>query len=183
MIYCCLKPHILLDLIINEKTKKRKRRVFEHNLIPEILIIPANISTSMLYSFIEKSKHGILMIESEADTLSKMFKNDWSSFSDVLRTIFHHETLSQCRKDDMQLVYIKEPKLSLILSGTPDQKESLMISQKNGLSSRFIIYSFNDISPFKDVFSDESKKWIPAFKDAGETIFKLYFELLESKSI
>lgn len=40
----------------------------------EIKILPANTSTSEMYSFMGNSKHGLIIIESEADTMSNMLK-------------------------------------------------------------------------------------------------------------
>jgi len=51
----------------------------------EIKIIPANISSAEIYSMIKNGHHGVVMIESEADTLSNMLNQDWGNFSDVMR--------------------------------------------------------------------------------------------------
>ena len=79
------------------------------------------------------------MMESEADTLSIMMNNDWSNFNDVLRKCFHHEPLSIARKVEDIFVEISEPKLSVIISGTPGQLKPLLKSKENGLFSRFLI--------------------------------------------
>ena len=41
-----------------------------------------------MYAYMGSSKHGLLIMESEADTMSNMLNNDWSNYSDVLRKAF-----------------------------------------------------------------------------------------------
>lgn len=149
----------------------------------EIKIVPANISSSELYSYLQSTKHGLIMIESEADTLSKMLVNDWSNFSDVLRKTFHHETLSLSRKLEKEYIEINNPKLSVMVSGTPDQLQPLVKNQTNGLFSRFMIYSFDDIAPFKNVFSKDFTNQKAEFKTASETLLELYGRLIQMPSV
>ena len=84
------------------------------------------------------SKDGVLIHESEADTLSKMFSQEWGDFSDVLRKAFHGERLSLSRDSDDEFMEIESPKLSVVLSGTRNQITPLLKSRENGLFSRFI---------------------------------------------
>lgn len=158
---------------VNDSKKSNKK--------PSLKILPANISSSEMYSYMNSSDSGVLIIESEADTLSKMFKNDWSNFSDILRKAFHHEEMSMARKGDNIYLEVNEPKLSIVISGTPDQLKPLIISNENGLYSRFLMYRFNDISPFKNVFDNKSKKYKQKFITTGEEILELYKKLLFKK--
>ncbi|WP_345273296.1 DUF3987 domain-containing protein [Flaviramulus aquimarinus] len=145
----------------------------------EIKIVPANISSSEMYSYLGSSKDGIVIIESEADTMSAMMKNDWSNYSDVLRSAFHHEAVSICRKGDNLYLYIKEPKLSIVMSGTPNQFMPLMQSKGNGLFSRFMMYTFDETQDFKDVFAPKTKEYKTFFDKAGIKVFNLYSMLSE----
>lgn len=143
----------------------------------ELKIIPANTSSAELYNHLKNAKNGALIIESEADTLSVMLKNDWGNFSDVLRKAFHHENVSITRKVDKWFIEIENPKLSLVLSGTPDQIQPLVNSKDNGLFSRFCYYTFNGDSNWKDVFAtkiDYSKK----FHQTGLVKIKAIYERL-----
>jgi hypothetical protein len=160
-----------------ESQKKKDRTETCPNV--QVKILPANISTSEMYSFLGSSEHGLIIIESEADTLSNMLKFDWSNYSDVLRKVFQHEPISISRKIDKVFEDIKEPKLAMLISGTPDQLMPLIKSRENGLFSRLIVYNFDEISPFKDVFEKSIKNNKIAFKNAGEKIFDLYAELVE----
>lgn len=160
-----------------EEKKQEKNK--DYSLCPsiEMKVIPANISSAKLYEFMNRSQHGILIIESEADTLSNMLKQHWSNYSDVLRKSFHHETISKSRKIDEIEIEVSEPKMSVLLSGTPDQLISLINSKENGLFSRFLIYSFDEIAPFKNVFSPQTVNYKSAFVNAGDVIFELYNQL------
>ena len=143
--------------------------------------IPANISNAELYVMIKNAHHGGIMIESEADTLSNMFKQDWGNFSDVLRKAFHHETISISRKFENIYEEIYKPRLSLILSGTPDQILPLVQSKENGLFSRFMYYTFDEIAPWKDVF-DESGDNVDHIKNLGkEFMYNLYEKLFKKE--
>lgn len=137
-------------------------------------IVPGNSSSAMIYNFLQDSKDGILIFESEADTLSSVLKQDYGNFSDLLRKAFHHETVSISRHTDNRNYHIDSPKLSLVLSGTPNQIKDLIQSKHNGLFSRFIYYYFDEISEWKDV---SPKQDITDFNDFFNGLAIEYAEL------
>lgn len=160
----------------DKKAKKDKEKVLKTVL----KVVPANISSAELYNYMNSIEDGILMIESEADTLSNMLKYDWSNYSDILRKAFHHERMSLSRKSDGQYIFVDEPKLSLVLSGTPEQLKSLINSKENGLLSRLLIYSFNETTAFKDVFEKKNKDINVIFEKESQNVLEFY-KLLRSK--
>ena len=164
------------------KKSSRKSGNFESTEM-RVKILPANISTSEMYSYLGSSNHGLIIIESEADTMSNMLKNDWSNYSDVLRKAFHHEPVSISRKMDKVFENIDEPKLAMLVSGTPDQLQPLIKSKENGLFSRFIVYNFDEISPFKNVFDRNKRNNKAAFENFGEVIYNTYERLAEMESL
>ncbi|WP_428231108.1 DUF3987 domain-containing protein [Flavobacterium sp.] len=168
------------ELLLCESEKK-KSKDSKNDICPniKIKILPANVSTAEMYSFLGSSEHGLLIMESEADTLSNMLNNDWSNYSDVLRKAFHHEPISISRKIEKVFEEINQPKLSMVISGTPNQLQPLMKSKDNGLFSRFLIYSFDEIAEFKDVFAIKSKDNRKAFEKLSKVIFDLYRQLTE----
>lgn len=143
-------------------------------------IIPANISSAQLYNMLNNVDDSGIMIETEADTLSVMFKNEWGNFSDVLRKAFHHESVSISRKTDNQVIQLDKPKLSLVLSGTPDQIEPLIQSRDNGLFSRFMYYKFDELSEWKNVFASRVN-FEDTFLNIGNTRIKPIYEKLSSR--
>lgn len=159
---------------ICQKDKKKDKDGKEDCLPVQIKILPANTSNAEMYSYLGASKHGLLIIESEADTIGQMLKNDWSNYSDVLRKVWHHEPLSISRKLEKIFVEIKEPKLSMVISGTPDQLKPIIQSRENGLFSRFLIYNFDEVSKFKNVFAPKNRENKRTFEEIGNEIYDFY---------
>ncbi|CAA0155432.1 DUF3987 domain-containing protein [Tenacibaculum maritimum] len=159
---------------ICEQDKKKNKDNIEPCPNLQVKILPANISNAEMYSYLGSSQHGVLIMESEADTMSNMLNNDWSNYSDVLRKAFHHEPISISRKIEKVFEDIKEPKLAMVISGTPDQLKPLIKSKENGLFSRFIIYNFDEVSEFKNVFAQKTRNNKTVFNKIGEEIYDLY---------
>lgn len=128
------------------------RRSQEENIPkPELIakVIPGNVSSSKCYHHLKHSEDSLLIFETEADSLSNMLKQDWGDFSDLMRKAFQHETCSISRSDRM--FEVNKPKLSIVLSGTPNQIKPLISSKENGLFSRFLFYYFDEVQGWKDV--------------------------------
>ncbi|MBP2619092.1 DUF3987 domain-containing protein [Chryseobacterium jejuense] len=174
-----LKDSINIQKNCKEEKKKSKEKDSDDCPSLEIKILPANISTAEMYTYMGASNHGLLIMESEADTMSNMLNNDWSNYSDILRKCFHHEPISISRKVEKIFEDIKEPKLSLVMSGTPEQLKTLIKSKENGLYSRFIVYTFDEISQFKNVFSKGTRNNNAVFEEEAKIVFKLYAALAD----
>jgi len=164
-----------------ECEKNSKKKGSEECPNVKVKILPANISSAEMHSFLDSSEHGLLIIESEADTMSNMLKNDWSNYSDVLRKAFQHEPVSISRKTEKVFVDIKEPKLAMVISGTPDQLKPLIKSRENGLFSRFMIYNFDEVTDFKDVFAEKTRNNKTVFEEIGQDVFNFYGILAKLK--
>jgi hypothetical protein len=85
------------------------------------------------------------------DTLSQIWKNDFGNYSHLFRQAFEHETIRRARKAGAQALNYTEipsPRLSAILSGTPNQLRPLLVNRENGLASRFLPYMVEEIIPF-----------------------------------
>jgi len=108
------------------------------------LPIPANNSSSGLIDMLNQNEGVGVMIESEIDTLVNATKQDWGNYSDVLRYAFENESCSLNRKGEKEPVEIKNIKLSVAMSGTPNQFKALMYSAENGLFSRGCYYVFRN---------------------------------------
>lgn len=136
--------------------------------------IPANISCAKVLSQLEQNGGGGIICETEADTMSNVFKNDWGSYSDVLRKAFHHEKLSYSRKTNNELIEVETPRLSVLLGGTPNQVFNLIPTSEDGLFSRFIFYVFKgeqvwrSVSPFSN-----SRDLTSVFNDLSKEVFKI----------
>ena len=151
----------------------------------QLLLIPANSSSSVINEALNDSNGRGIIFESEADTLASTLCQDWGDFSDSLRKSFHHEMISQMRKGTKSsriVQEIEEPFLSVILSGTPEQILKLIPDVLNGLFSRFAFFSFKYDYEWKDVFKKNSKGDMKdIFNGYAEKMSNLYFMLKNLK--
>ena len=112
----------------------------------KVLYIPANNSSARIIQHLKEGDEQGIFCETEADTMGNVLKQDWGSYSDLLRKAFHHEPVSYSRKTNKEWIELKMPRLSVALAGTPGQVEGLIKSAEDGLFSRFIFYVFKSES-------------------------------------
>lgn len=166
------------------KMLKAKGKLDEGQAMPiapkfKVVYIPANTSNAKIIQHLDCNEGKGIICETEADTLGQTFKNDWGSYSDMLRKSFHHEKISVSRKTEGEFVEVNSPQLSVALSGTPKQVFNIIASAEDGLFSRFIFYVFKT----EAVWLDPSPKGNPInltdyFKTQSNEVFKMveYFE-------
>ncbi len=115
----------------------------------QVVFIPANTSNAKIYGHLGCNNGGGIICETEADTLGDVFKQDWGSYSDMLRKAFHHERLSVSRKTNNEYIEVNNPRLAVALSGTPKQVFNIISSAEDGLFSRFVFYTFKTESKWR----------------------------------
>ncbi len=144
----------------------------------KVKIVPGNVTSAKFYKFLQNADDSLIIFESEADTLSSMLNQDFGDFSDVLRKAFHHESSSVGRSTNDIHYEIKNPKLSIVVSGTPNQVKPLIDSKENGLYSRFSFYYFDDVCGWKDMAPNASYNNLEdKFLKHGDYIYDLYTKL------
>jgi hypothetical protein len=166
------------------KMLKAKEKLEEGQGMPvapkfKVVYIPANTSNAKVIQHLDCNEGKGIICETEADTLGQTFKNEWGTYSDMLRKSFHHEKISVSRKTEGEFVEVNEPQLSVALSGTPKQIFNIISSAEDGLFSRFIFYVFKtDV-----VWLDPSPKGNPVnytdyFKTQSTEVLKMveFFE-------
>ena len=99
-----------------------------------MLILPANSSSTAVFQTLNDNGGSGLIFETEGDTLTQTFRSEHGNYSDGLRKAFHHENISYNRRANREYVDIAEPRLSVVLSGTPRQVLSLIPDAENGLA-------------------------------------------------
>lgn len=129
------------------RAQRYKKKEDDEDEVPEepnfkVVYIPANASNSSLIQHLQKNDGRGIICETEADTMGQAFKNDWGSYSDLLRKAFHHEKISISRKTNNEYFEINNPQLAVALSGTPQQVFNIISSAEDGLFSRFLFYIF-----------------------------------------
>ncbi len=117
----------------------------------KLLYIPANSSSAAVIKMLKNADGKGIICETESDTLSATFKQDWGGYSEMLRKAFHHEPITYNRKTNNEHIEIDAPQLSVALAGTPSQVLSLISSSEDGLFSRFIFYVFRSEMTWRDV--------------------------------
>jgi hypothetical protein len=179
---------ILVDPIHEKIIKESKSKLQEYKRLtdnsgvakPEmqLKILPGNTSSPKVYHHLQNTNDSLLIFESEADSLSNMLKQDWGDFSDILRKAFHHESASISRATEDRHYEIKNPKLSIVISGTPNQLKPLISSVENGLFSRFMYYYFEDVQGWKDVSPEAQVLDVEdVFKSSARIVSQLYDKL------
>jgi hypothetical protein len=161
------------------KILKAKNKLEEGQKMPiapkfKVIYIPANTSNAKIIQHLDCNEGKGIICETEADTLGQTFKNEWGSYSDMLRKSFHHEKISVSRKTDGEFVEVNSPQLSVALSGTPKQVFNIIASAEDGLFSRFLFYVFKTDA----VWLDPSPKGNPInltdyFKNQSNDVYKM----------
>jgi len=146
----------------------------------KMLIIPANSSSTSVYQILNDNGGFGVIFETEADTITNSIAKDYVNYSDGLRKAFHHERISYHRRTGGEYVDIENPRLSVLLTGTPKQVTSLLKSPEDGLVSRFMFYQLDSNLAWKDVWSGEREKSLEEyFTGLGELFIPLYYILNE----
>ena len=163
----------------NSRPKKEKQEIPKPEPpANQMFFIPANSSSSAFLQTLSDNNFKGIIFETEADTLANTFKQEWGNFSDILRKAFHHETTTMNRRKDNEYIEIKNPHITIVLSGTPRQVQNLIPDIENGLFSRFLFYAFEDDSEFKNPFiAYSSVNYTDFFNQKSNEIFELYTAL------
>lgn len=150
-----------------------------------LLRVPANCSAT---SFAEAmaDNGNMLMFEAEGDTVVNTFKSDYGNYSDNFRKAFAHEEFGYLRRgNDSEEKEVQNPRLSVVLSGTPEQVKSLIPNAENGLLSRFIFYCMSATDEWLDGFSgyDTDNPLEKVFDDLGAEIENFYQHLTQISEV
>ena len=137
----------------------------------EFIFLPANTSSAALMSYLQMLKGRGIMMATEIDTLSKALGSSTGGFSDVLRCMFEHETISKLRKNHEEFIEITDPHFAVLISGTYNQLKPLIKSRENGLMSRFACYVVKQTQDFDD------RVWLDAEEGAVPHDIALYEQL------
>ena len=112
--------------------------------------IPANSSASALLKIMNDYDGRGIVFATEMDTLTQTLRAAYGQFGDIVRCIFEHETVSQLRRQNNEFIEIRNPRIAMLLSGTPNQVAPLLRNRENGLMSRFACYVVNARMDFDD---------------------------------
>lgn len=140
----------------------------------KVVYIPANTSSAKIYLHLQHNEEQGIICETEADTLGAVFKNEWGSYSDLLRKGFHHEKVSLSRKTNGEFIDINHPRISVALTGTPNQIFNIIPNAEDGLFSRFIFYAFrSDTGWISPAPNSNRVNLTDHFKGLGDRVFQM----------
>lgn len=147
----------IIKTLLNQLNSASKNHSAKSNEIREALesypdinenfLIPGNNSYAGIIHCLNRNNGIGIIHESEADVIGDNLSKEWGDYSTLIRNSFEHETISCYRIKDKKTTTIENPKLSIHLTGTPDQVSKLIPNTDNGLFSRFIYYTYeNDLN-------------------------------------
>ena len=143
-------------------------------------ILSADASSRAFFDVLEDNGNTGFILETEIDELANTWRQKNNNYSTLLRKSFEHETLRVSRmagpKGTMNKE-IRQPHISMIISGTPKQLAPLMGTGENGLASRFMAYIIKRAPEFNmNVYvSDEREAEHadnPVFEQLGQELFE-----------
>jgi hypothetical protein len=138
------------------------------------LLIPADTSSAMLVELLQMNNGSGVMIVPEADTLGFNQKKEWGNTTDKLRQNFHGEMIDYTRKATQEYYQIKNPHMSMCLSGTVNQLTPVIPDVENGLFSRFLYYGFDQVDVWDDLsIEDGEKDMASIMEEKGEELIKI----------
>jgi hypothetical protein len=120
----------------------------------QLLLIPANTTSSKLTEQLAENNGDMmaLLFETETDALTNMLNNKFGGDNSMIfRKVFHHEQISQMRKNNAEHLEVMNPKMAIVLTGTPSQVPKLFHSNQDGLLSRIMTISGTASIVWKDV--------------------------------
>lgn len=160
----------------NRKHKTDKPSSEEPQVPPfKMLIIPATTSyTRMQIQMQDNGSQGSIIFDTEAQTLATANHLDCGNFDDMLRKAFEHENIdSSYKANGIRPIYIRHPRLALLLTGTPGQLYSLLSSSEDGLASRILYYTYREAPHWKEM-GDGCESLEDRFQPLAYLVSQLY---------
>lgn len=166
----------------NAKNKEQSEDTAPEPPKLEALLIPANSGSTALYQMLNDNDGRGLIFETEGDELVLAIRNDFSNYVVGLRKAFQHESVSYMRRQNQEYVSIDEPKLTVVMTGTPQQVINFIPNTEDGLFSRFIFYYLELDICWHNVFNDCKTSLDDAFLTIGSEFIKFYDKLDNRKT-
>ena len=142
------------------------------------MLIAGDSTLPAFYKALEEQGGCGYMHESEGSVITDIWKNSAANYNTALRKAAEHEPISRNRVKGAS--EIKNPKLSMLLTGTFGQYKALVPSVENGYFSRLLTVVIRGTNPFdkRYVSSKGGQSVIP--KQVGLRLLRTYEELLNA---
>lgn len=142
------------------------------------MLIAGDSTLPAFYKAIEEQGGCGYMHESEGSVITDIWKNSAANYNTALRKAAEHEPISRNRvKSSSEL---KNPRLSMLLTGTFGQYKALVPSVENGYFSRLLTVVIRGTNPFdkRYVSSKGGQSVIP--KIVGQRLLRTYEQLMNA---
>ena len=172
----CMKHAKSLGVVVH-KWLQEKTKV--GNYKPSLFVSGNSAPRGIIEHLKSNVEHNGIICETEADVIGGVMKQEWGDYSPLLRCAFGNEGLSISRIKDFDYIEIDSPKLSVLISGTPDQFNNIITDIDNGLFSRFLYYQFATPASWRDVTPTEGITMIEKLEPYSERVKILYQKYYE----
>lgn len=142
------------------------------------MLIAGDSTLAAFYKALEQQDGVGYMHESEGSVITDIWKSSAANYNTVLRKAAEHEPISRNRVKSAS--EIKNPRLSMLLTGTFGQYKALVPSVENGYFSRLLTVVIRGTNPFDKqyVSSKGGQSVIP--KQVGLRLLRTYEQLMNA---
>ena len=110
--------------------------------------IGADSSAAALNGILKANDSRGVLWSTELKTLINSLKQDFGNYTSTLLKSFHNEPIEVNRRGSngkSEQLILESPKFSILFSGVPEDLKWLIAGRDSGLTSRFLIYAFNEV--------------------------------------
>lgn len=142
------------------------------------MLIAGDSTLPAFYKALEEQGGCGYMHESEGSVITDIWKSSAANYNTALRKVAEHEPISRNRVKGAS--EIKNPRLSMLLTGTFGQYKALVPSVENGYFSRLLTVVIRGTNPFdkRYVSSKGGQSVIP--KQVGLRLLRTYEQLMNA---
>lgn len=142
------------------------------------MLIAGDSTLAAFYKALEEQGGIGYMHESEGSVITDIWKSGTANYNTLLRKAAEHEAISRNRVRGAS--EIKNPRLSMLLTGTFGQYRALVPSVENGYFSRLLTVVIKGTNPFdkRYVSSKGGQSAIP--RQVGHRLLRTYEQLLNA---
>lgn len=124
------------------------------------------------------------MATTEMATLCDAIGTDYGHFEDILLKAAHHEEVGSSYKVDGAPLVARRPRLSLVMSGTPEQFCAFFRSLESGLYSRFAVCTRPPAVQWESCAPDDAQAdRYSHFRRLSEELLPIHLGLLKSPTL
>lgn len=143
------------------------------------LIIPGDATYPAFYQTLARQHGRGYIHESEGSVITDIWRSSTANYNTALRKAAEHEPISRARCREASV--IKNPQLSMVLTGTFSQYRALVPSVENGYFSRLLTLIVNDVQPFSEQYVRPAENVQERIKTCSEQLYYLYQSLFAAK--